>query len=626
MQNNIKQTLKVSVIIPCYKVEKFLPMCLDSVVNQTLRDIEIICVNDGSPDNTLEILKQYAACDNRIKIINQKNHGLSYSRNRALKVAKGEYVLFLDSDDWIREDSCDLLYKKSKKYNLDTLNFAGINYDDITKEYNQQDFQKILYVSKDKDLFNRQELEKFLYNIPISACRFFYRRDFLSSHNIWFPEGINFEDNYFVRHALLFVQNFGVEQEVLYFRRVHSESITQNISNFFMDYIHVVELVENLYENNDVDKEIIKKIISPYFDCFYNQIMSFKPEDRKKYTKTMFDFYNNMNQKYNIDNPKFNIETQYAEPLKNWYREIMNHNLNLDNPKTLNEKIQWLKIYDSTPIKTKLADKYLVRDWVAEKIGDKYLIPLIGVYDSFDEIDFDKLPNRFVIKCNHGSSWNKVVLDKSKIDIKDLKENFDKWMNTNFAFICGFELHYRDIPPKIIVEKFISNDGKNLWDYKFWCFNGKVKYMQFRDDFSSDLKMVFYDMKWRKQPFYYDHPLYDKELDKPDNFDEMVKIAEKLCQGFAFVCVDLYRLNNGEIKFGEMTFTRSSGIGKWNKNKYNRMLGKLIQLPKSAYNIDSGEYYKLQKSGCWRKLKPYLFFLYYWLASLYLKHIMQTKK
>lgn len=626
MQNNVKNSSKISVIIPCYKVETFLPQCLDSVINQTLKDIEIICVNDGSPDNSLEILKQYALHDNRIKIINQKNHGLSYSRNAALKIAKGEYVLFVDSDDWIRKDACELLYKKSKKYNLDMLNFVGTNYDDITKEYSQLECQKILYVSNDKDFFNRQKLETFLYNIPVSACRFFYRRKFLDLHNIRFPDGINFEDNYFVRHALLFAQNFGVEQEILYFRRVHSGAITQNIANFFGDYIRVLLLIENLYETNNIDKDVIKKIIAPYFDYFYTQLMAFGPADRKKYIGDIFSFYSKMNRKYNIDNPKFDVQKQYAEPLKDWYRGVMGRDLNLDCPKTINEKIQWLKIYDSTPIKTRLTDKYLVRDWVAEKIGEKYLIPLLGVYDSFDEIDFDKLPKQFVIKTNHGSSWNKIVLDKDKIDIQDLKESFDKWMNTNFAFVCGFELHYRDIPPKIIVEKFISNDGKNLWDYKFWCFNGKVKYMQFRDDFSPDLKMVFYDMKWRKQPFYYDHPLYDKELNKPDNFDEMVKIAEKLCQGFAFVCVDLYRLNNGEIKFGEMTFTRSSGIGKWNKNRYDRKLGKLIKLPEYAYNIDTGEYYKLPKIHRWRKIKPYLLFPYYWVANLYLKHIKNKLK
>ena len=285
-------------------------------------------------------------------------------------------------------------------------------------------------------------------------------------------------------------------------------------------------------------------------------------------------------------------QRQYRTDLELWYEQITHKKLNLDNPKTFNEKIQWLKLYDSTPIKTRLADKYLVRDWVKEKIGEEYLIPLLGVYDNFDEIDFGKLPNQFVIKCNHGCGYNILVRDKNTFDKDVAKIKINWWMNKNYDNI-GYELHYRDIPHKIIIEEFMSNDNKSLYDYKFWCFNGEVKYMQFRDDFSSNLKMVFYDMDWNKQTFYYDHPLYDKELDKPHNFEEMKNIAEKLCKDFSFVCVDLYRLNDGTVKFGEMTFTRSSGTGKWNDEKINKYLGNLIRLPKFAYNIDTGEYYKL---------------------------------
>lgn len=288
------------------------------------------------------------------------------------------------------------------------------------------------------------------------------------------------------------------------------------------------------------------------------------------------------------------VQEPYRNELIRWYENHTKQTLFLDCPRTFNEKIQWLKLYDSTPIKTRLADKFLVRDWIKEKIGEEYLIPLIGVYDSFEEIDFDALPDKFVIKCNHASGWNIVVKDKSKLNLAEVKQKLDKWLSTNFAFFYGFELHYRDIPPKITIEKYVENDGGKLYDYKFWCFNGQVKYMQFRDDYSRDLKMVFFDTEWEKQPFYYDHPLYDKELEKPDNYDEMIHIAQKLCQGFAFVCVDLYRLNDGTILFGEMTFTRSSGTGKWCNKKYNLMMGNLITLPQKAYNIDTGEYYNFK--------------------------------
>lgn len=182
---------------------------------------------------------------------------------------------------------------------------------------------------------------------------------------------------------------------------------------------------------------------------------------------------------------------EYVSALQDWFMKQTKKYLNIENPTTFNEKIQWLKLYDSTPLKAQTTDKYLVRDWVKKKIGEEYLIPLLGVYNSFDEIDFDSLPNKFVIKTNHSSGWNCVVTNKKNINIDELRAKFNLWLNTNFAFMFGFELHYKDIKPKIIIEKFIQNKSGILYDYKFWCFNGEPKYIQFRDDWKADLKMAF---------------------------------------------------------------------------------------------------------------------------------------
>lgn len=290
---------------------------------------------------------------------------------------------------------------------------------------------------------------------------------------------------------------------------------------------------------------------------------------------------------------------KYRLDLENFYKKIMHKPLNLNNPQTFNEKIQWLKLYDSTPIKTQLADKYFVRDWVKEKIGEKYLIPLLGVYDKFEDIDFYKLPKQFVIKCNHGCGFNIIVKDKSKLNLADTKEKLDKWLNTNFAFRCGYELHYRDIKPKIIIEQYIENKGSNgdLYDYKFWCFNGKVKYIQFLSERNLDgLKMAFYDRNWIKQHFVYSHPLDEKIIEKPNNLKKMIQLAETLSKDFNHVRVDFYRLDDGHIYFGEMTFTSASGLCKWNDEKINKYFGALIKLPELAYNIDTGEYFKLPKN------------------------------
>lgn len=292
----------------------------------------------------------------------------------------------------------------------------------------------------------------------------------------------------------------------------------------------------------------------------------------------------------------YNLKIPYKTELENWYRHASgNSHFSIDNPQTFNEKIQWLKLYDSTPIKTRLADKYLVRDWVKEKIGEEYLIPLLGVYDDFEEIDFDKLPNQFVIKCNHGSGYNIVVKNKSELDLNETKIKINNWMNENFAFKVGCELHYRDIQPKIVIEKYIENEasGEDLYDYKFWCFNGKVAYIQFLSERNTNgLKMAFYDRDWNKQKFVYSYPLDTKTIEKPNNLQEMLNLAEKLSAGFNHVRVDFYRLDDGTIYFGEMTFTSMSGICEWNDENINLKFGQMIALPNLAYNIDTGEYYE----------------------------------
>jgi hypothetical protein len=239
------------------------------------------------------------------------------------------------------------------------------------------------------------------------------------------------------------------------------------------------------------------------------------------------------------------------------------------------------KLYDSTPIKTKLTDKYLVRDWVKERIGEKYLIPLIGVWDKFDDIDFDRLPDKFVLKFNHGCGWNIIVKDKSTFDKDAAKRKFGRWLNTNFAFINGLELQYKDITPKIIAEEFIENEGMDLYDYKIWCFNGKPKFVMFLAERQIGLKMAFYDLNWNILPFTYSYPQYEKLVPKPDNLDEMLDVAKILCKDFVHVRVDCYRLDDCSLKFGEMTFTTASGACNWNPPEYDLVLGQMITLPET---------------------------------------------
>lgn len=258
--------------------------------------------------------------------------------------------------------------------------------------------------------------------------------------------------------------------------------------------------------------------------------------------------------------------------------------LNLNNPSTFNEKIQWMKLNDSTPLKTTLADKYLVRNWVKDKIGEQYLIPLLGVWDKFDDINIDELPKAFVLKANHGYACNIIVKEKEKADWNIIKEKLDYWLSLNYAFSSmGFQMQYRDIPPKIIAEKYIENGNGNLYDYKIHCFDGKPEYIQMIGDrklSEHKAKQAFYNTQWELQPFTSGiYSRYETEIEKPENLEEMLHVAEVLSQGFIYVRVDLYELDNGEIKFGEMTFTPNSGFFHWVPAEMDEILGEKIKLP-----------------------------------------------
>ena len=287
-----------------------------------------------------------------------------------------------------------------------------------------------------------------------------------------------------------------------------------------------------------------------------------------------------MRNEYKNLNYKYALPEQRPQMLKDWFRERTGGgNLDLDNPKTFNEKIQWIKLNDIDDLKTKLTDKYEVRDWVKDKIGEQYLIPLLGVYDRPEEINWDELPHEFIIKCNHGCKWNIIVKDKNTIDRSVVNNSLHRWLQTTYG-INGFELQYYKIKPKIIIEKKIENEGHDdLFDYKIWCFGGRPEFIQFSlDRHHGGLKHAMFDVHWEKQPYTYHHPMTEKDIEKPSNLDEMLQIAKKLSDGFRFVRVDLYRLNDGAIYFGEMTFTPECGIGEWFGKDMGIEYGNLIKL------------------------------------------------
>lgn len=280
-------------------------------------------------------------------------------------------------------------------------------------------------------------------------------------------------------------------------------------------------------------------------------------------------FVNKKNKKW-LDADEKNIRNG----LSKWYEKAMGEPLDLDNPKSFNHKIQWLKLYDSTKEKGMLADKYAVREWVKGKIGEEYLIPCIGRWNKFEDIDFDNLPEKFVLKANHGSSTNVIVSDKSKINKTELRLRFSRWLSTNYALKMGFELHYGIMKPQIICEKYMGDD---LIDYKLFCFNGRPDFFWVDTGRFLNHKRNTYDLEWNELPFLIDN--YERVIvNKPKNLDKMIDFAKKLSAGFSFVRVDFYEIE-GRLFFGEMTFTSNSGCNHFVPVEYDLIYGDKISLP-----------------------------------------------
>lgn len=266
----------------------------------------------------------------------------------------------------------------------------------------------------------------------------------------------------------------------------------------------------------------------------------------------------------------------YENELALWYFYKTGNKLDFNKLLTYNEKIQFLKLYDSTNIKTQLSDKYLVRNYVEKKIGKQYLIPLLGVWDKADDIDFSKLPFQFVLKANHGSGWNIFVQDKAYLDFKDCREQLNYWLSMHFAFNCGMEMQYLRINRKIIAEHYL---GDNIFDYKCMCFDGSVKFVWVDiNRHNRDRYRNIYDINWHPLNVFINYPRAPFEIDKPDNLEEMLTLATKLSQDFCHVRVDFYNVENS-LFFSEMTFTPSSGVFKIFPEEFNLRMGRWINLP-----------------------------------------------
>ena len=267
--------------------------------------------------------------------------------------------------------------------------------------------------------------------------------------------------------------------------------------------------------------------------------------------------------------------------LKLKYRVEMGKRLNLRNPQTFNEKLQWLKLYNRNPEYTKMVDKYEVRKYIAEKIGEEYLIPLLGVWDNPDDIDFDSLPDQFVLKCNHNSGLGMCICkDKSKLNIEKVKKDLKKALKENY-YLKNREWPYKNVKPRIISEKYITDGtGDELTDYKFFCFNGNVdSVMLCLERQSGDTKFYFFDKDWnlRRYNIRGKNASENFTIPKPVMMDKMFDIAAFLSKEHPYVRIDLYE-SNEKIYFGEITFFPDSGFDSNLLEETDKYFGNLLNL------------------------------------------------
>ena len=271
--------------------------------------------------------------------------------------------------------------------------------------------------------------------------------------------------------------------------------------------------------------------------------------------------------------------------LKILYKNRLRKKLNLESPKTYNEKIQWLKLYNRKKEYISMVDKYQVKEYVANKLGKEYIIPTIGVWDNFDDINFEDLPNQFVLKCTHDSGGIVICKDKNKLDIKSIRKKINHSLKRRY-YKNTREWPYKGVKPRIIAEPYMVDENeKELKDYKFFTFNGKVKTMFIATDRNAETETCFdfFDENFNHLPFENGHPNAKKKIYKPKNFEYMIKLAEELSKDLIHARIDFYNIN-GKIYFGEITFFHWSGLKKFVPEEWDYKFGEWINLPKERIN------------------------------------------
>ncbi len=276
----------------------------------------------------------------------------------------------------------------------------------------------------------------------------------------------------------------------------------------------------------------------------------------------------------------FYRNTSDIDFIKRAYYVNFGKKIDLKHPVTFNEKLQWLKLYDRRPEYTTMVDKYAVKQYVAERIGEEYIIPTLGVWDKFEDIDFDQLPNQFVLKCTHDSGGLVICRDKSKFDIIAARKIINKYLRRDF-YSVNREWPYKNVKHRIIAEAYMEdNSSPDLTDYKFYCFNGEPRFLYVSQGLSdhSTASISFLTLNWKFAPYERtDFKPLTELPPKPKQFEKMVEIARVLSHGIDFLRVDLYEINE-KVYFSELTFSPGAGLTQFKNPEHDVEIGAMLEL------------------------------------------------